>query len=86
MLEKYVKSAVSKKENLSQRSVYTYFSKHGIEMNYTDIGIFLRNAYNSGMMPGYYMKQYEIGKSDRLEQIYYFKMNWIDSIKKLFGG
>ena len=84
MLEKYTDEQVRLKANLSQRSVYTYFHKRGIELNYTDIGIYLRDKYNSGGMPGYDMKQYEIGKSDRLEQIYFCKKNWVQSILMFF--
>lgn len=85
LLELHVKDCVRDKKNMSQKSVYRYFSKQGIEMNYTDIGIFLRDSYNGGKMPGYDMKQYEIGKSDRLEQIYYYKRGWLYSAWKLLG-
>jgi hypothetical protein len=85
MLEKYIKELVEKKANISTRGVYTHFHKLGLEFGYTDIGIFLRNSYNGGKMPGYDMKQYEIGKSDRLEQIYYYKRGWLETIKMFFG-
>lgn len=87
MLEKYVNELVSKKATISPRIVYTHFHKIGVEFSYTDIGIYLRDRYNSGGMPGYTMKQYEIDKrGDRLEQIYWYKRGWFYSFYKLIGG
>lgn len=87
MLEKYIDSLVKNKATISTRGVYMYFHKLGVEFSYTDIGIYLRDRYNSGGMPGYTMKQYEIDKrGDRLEQIYWYKRGWLYSVYKLIGG